>query len=145
MYNIPSLSNTGQYPADEERQSLKSTSKSSSSSSSYKAFPRLIHRNEPFHQSKNRVSVKNRTHGRLRQLFPFEVLFMAKENWFHMFLRWRFIYSATLLMVFWFISMILFACLYVYADSMEPDRKCGLGEAGDPIRYVSLGYIYIFI
>ena len=129
MYNIPlSKSRTFQ---DEERQTLKSNT---SSSSSYKAFPRLIHRNEPFHQSKNRVAIKNRTHGRLRQLFPFEVLFMAKENWFHMFLRWRFIYSATLLMVFWFITMILFACLYVYADSIEPDRICGLGEAGDPIR-----------
>lgn len=61
---------------------------------------------------------------------------MARENWYHMFLRWRILYSSTLLMASWFVSMMAFAALYVYVDAMEPDRSCGLGEEGEPIRYV---------
>ena len=84
-------------------------------------FPRLIERNLPFHQSKNKVDIR---HGHSRN----DIFRLRCYNWFHVFLRlptWK---SIFFLLLIWTSLVLIFAALYIGADRASPNVDCGLGN-----------------
>ena len=85
-------------------------------------IPRLVKRNLPNHQSRQKVAIVNRNEHRVRSL--------KYKNWFHVFLRWETKQSLALLIVAWTCVVLFFAVIYHTIDAMDPDKDCGL--ASDP-------------
>jgi hypothetical protein len=83
------------------------------------SLPRLINRNRAFHQSANKVHLRHNQGLNIYRLLRF--------NWFHVFLRWPTKYSFTLLMTVWTAFILIFAWIYVWHDSLNPEIQCGLG------------------
>lgn len=107
---------------------------SSSSSTSKKpttATPRLIHRNLPFHQSKNYMNVGNKYGSHRDAAYR-----LFRLDWFHVFLRLHTLLSVTILLLIWTVQILIFAALYVAVDSRNPKVDCGLGVVkGIPMTY----------
>mmetsp|Transcript_22808 Transcript_22808/g.33802 ORF Transcript_22808/g.33802 Transcript_22808/m.33802 type:complete len:452 (-) Transcript_22808:159-1514(-) len=97
-------------------------------------IPRLIDRDQPFHQSKSNVAVHNRIKNRVN-IFPRSLRFIINENWFHLLLRWPTWLSLISLLFLWFLWLVIFAYIYVYVDQREPLLECGLGTSGEPIKF----------
>eukprot|EP00538_Stauroneis_constricta_P013167 CAMPEP_0119558454 /NCGR_PEP_ID=MMETSP1352-20130426/10797_1 /TAXON_ID=265584 /ORGANISM="Stauroneis constricta, Strain CCMP1120" /LENGTH=580 /DNA_ID=CAMNT_0007605823 /DNA_START=62 /DNA_END=1804 /DNA_ORIENTATION=+ len=103
----------------------------SSSMKSLSAFlPRLIARNLPYEQSKNKFSVYN--NNRHRDIYRLYLL-----NWFHVLLRWSVYKSVPLLLCVWTICILFFAGIYCGIDNMNKDLDCGLGDPGVPIKWAT--------
>jgi hypothetical protein len=91
-------------------------------------LPRLIARNLPYHQSRNKMavqSVKNHSH-----VYPLLLL-----DWFHVFLRLPTYFSVTLLLSIWTLFILIFAGIYVGIDTSNIDLDCGLGSPGTPLAW----------
>jgi hypothetical protein len=91
-------------------------------------LPRLVKRNLPFHQSSNRIAVKNekkRSH----------ILPLLMRDWFHVLLRMPVLASTTAMLSLWTVSILLFAAIYVRIDSVNLGTDCGLGPPGKPIPF----------
>jgi hypothetical protein len=91
-------------------------------------LPRLVDRNYPFHQSQNRISVKNENH--FSHIWPLLI-----KDWFHVCLRVPIWISITALLIIWTIFIFVFARIYVHIDENWLDRDCGLGEPGHAIKF----------
>lgn len=89
---------------------------------------RLVKRNLPFFQSKNKLQVTNQ-HSELR-LFS-----LLKYDWFHVGLRINIWISLLGLLGTWTIAIILFAGIYMFIDKDNLDTDCGLGPPGEPIQF----------
>jgi len=92
-------------------------------------FPRLIDRNLPFHQSKNKVHIH---HGHSRG----DLYRLLKYNWFHVFLRIKTPKSLSVLLLIWTCMILVFAALYAAVDRANLNVDCGLGnDPTVPITY----------
>ena len=98
------------------------------STKSYVQLPRLVNRDMPFHQSRNRISVANERHySKIWRLFL--------EDWFHCLLRMPTYLSVPLLLGIWTAVILMFAAIYVYIDTSNKYADCGLGDPGIPIAW----------
>jgi hypothetical protein len=90
-------------------------------------IPRLIIRDLPFEQSKNRVQV---FHDRKWKIFG-----LLRSDWYHVLLRIPLFISFPVLLGIWTSMIIMFAGLYVWVDRNSEERcRLGLGW-GQPIKY----------
>ena len=86
---------------------------------------RILSRNLPFCQSKNKVNVVNeKVRGKLG------IDRLKSEDWFHVFLRLSTFQSVLICVVIWTTLIIIFAGFYIAADKIQPDVNCGLTEDG---------------
>jgi hypothetical protein len=88
---------------------------------------RLIRRDLPFSQSRNRVHVGH-NHG-------WKIYRLLRYDWFHVILRYPPGLSLLCLLSIWTVFVLIFAGFYVEVDSRDPNVDCGLGLVGDPIAY----------
>lgn len=88
---------------------------------------RLIHRDLPFSQSRNRVNVRH-NHG-------FKIFQLIRHDWFHVILRYPKGLCLLCLLSIWTIVVIIFAVIYVSVDNRLPNVDCGLGKVGTPIGF----------
>lgn len=92
-------------------------------------IPRLVKRNLPNYQSKQKVAIENRN-------LSAPVRKLRYMNWFHVFLRWETKRSVLALILLWTAVVTAFAVVYRQVDSIEPERDCGLAsEAGQVIDF----------
>ena len=110
------------------------SSPDSSSPSSSKSFPRLVQRNLPFNQSKNKVSV---IHNKGVQIIP-----LLRHDWFHVFLRLPSKYSLLILLSTWTGAVLLFAGLYMAYDNINDQDECRLGIT--PEQPMAFGAAFAF-
>jgi hypothetical protein len=82
-------------------------------------IPRLVIRDLPFEQSRNRVQV---FHDRKWQIFG-----LLRSDWYHVLLRLPLWVSLPSLLGIWTLMIIMFAGLYVWVDRNEKVEKCTLG------------------
>lgn len=92
-------------------------------------LPRLVKRDLPYSQSRNRVSVKNSNHHN-SGIYRLLVI-----DWFHVLLRIPVWVSITLLLATWTLVIVLFALLYVKIDETWLEEDCGLGEPGRALQF----------
>lgn len=90
-------------------------------------LPRLIQRNLPFSQSRNRV--------RMMHNQGFAIYKLLRHDWFHVTLRFSTGRSLLFMLSLWTILLIVFAGLYVWLDNSTPDPVCRLGPDQLPIKY----------
>lgn len=88
-------------------------------------LPRLIRRDLPFHQSKNRVQVRSKH----------TVWWLMWYDWFHILLRAPTHITISALLMLWTASIVLWALIYVFVDTNQVEKDCGLGEPGYPIGF----------
>ena len=102
----------------------------SPSQSVFSSKHRLVKRNLPFFQSKNKLQVQNQhTHWRLFTLL--------KNDWFHVVLRWNLWLSLLILLSLWTLAIIIFAGIYMSIDRNDGSDDCGLGAPGEPIGFAA--------
>jgi hypothetical protein len=88
---------------------------------------RLLRRDLPFSQSRNRVLVYHN--------HPYKIFKLLKYDLFHVVLRYPIGLSLLCLLSIWTIVIMFFAFLYVEIDSRQPNVDCGLGTVGSPIHW----------
>ena len=93
-------------------------------------FPRLIERNLPYHQSRNKIVIQHR-HER-KSLYK-----LLRHSWFFVFLRLKTRYSVAILLGLWTLMIMFFAEIYHALDAATPNKDCGLSNFGSgiPITY----------
>ena len=92
-----------------------------SSRDSWVQLPRMIHRDLPFHQSRNRMNVRNLDPR--RRLWKLQMM-----DWFHTLLRLPMKWSIGLLLMLWSGMVGTFALLYWFEDNYGYTKlDCGLG------------------
>ena len=91
--------------------------------------PRLVARNLPFNQSKNRLQVKHNGYTK------FKLYRLLINDCFHIWLGFPTLVSMLTLVFFWTFAIIIFASLYVALDNVDPLQECGLGSSGTPISF----------
>ena len=84
-------------------------------------LPRMVDRNLPFHQSRNKMNIKN--------LDPKRFLWKLQiEDWFHSLLRLNPCLSIGVLLLIWISIVCLFAAIYWFQDNVHYRKiDCGLG------------------
>lgn len=93
-------------------------------------IPRLVHRNLPYHQSKQKIAVTNKTiFGSLK------LQYILSHDWYHVILRFPTHFSLFCLLSVWTLAILIFAAIYKHIDEQKPDEECGLGTAGKPINF----------
>jgi hypothetical protein len=88
---------------------------------------RLVHRDLPFSQSRNRVNVHH-NHG-------LKIFRLIRFDWFHVILRYPKGLCLFALISMWTFVNIIFAFIYVAVDGRIPTVDCGLGKVGAPIQF----------
>lgn len=94
-------------------------------------FPRLIERNLPYHQSRNKIYIQHRN---ARQ----PLYRLLQYNWYHVFLRLKTVHSVVMLLSFWTVMVMAFGYVYYAIDRTTGDKDCGLGTAtssNEPISF----------
>jgi hypothetical protein len=89
--------------------------------------PRLVRRNLPFNQSRNILQVEHNQGTRLSSLI--------RHDYFHVILRLPVWFTLMLLLFLWTLIIVVFGGLYVVVDRNNVSPVCGLGKAGEPIRF----------
>ena len=105
-----------------------------SAASASRSFPRLVQRNLPFSQSKNKVSV---IHNKGVQIIP-----LLRHDWFHVFLRLPSKYSLFMLLSSWTGAVLLFAGFYMAYDKWNDQEECRLGVS--PEEPLAFGAAFAF-
>jgi hypothetical protein len=90
--------------------------------------PRLVLRNLPFHQSRNRIAVKHNVPAG-------KMVWLLRHDWFHVLVRFPTHYSLALLLAIWTSMVLAFAGFYVAVDRHDPNQNCGLGAPPNPIHF----------
>jgi hypothetical protein len=90
--------------------------------------PRLIPRDLPYYQSRNKVQVD---HNLGRQM----IWTVIRFDFYHVLLRLPLYQSMAILLSVWTVFILLFAGIYVASDRHDPMVPCGLGPAGSPIPF----------
>jgi hypothetical protein len=93
-------------------------------------LPRLVNRDYPYHQSRNRIAVRNENDYSHSQIWR-----LLMEDWFHVLLRIPVWYSVFALLAIWTVVILLFAAVYMNIDERYLEEDCGLGEPGEPIQF----------
>jgi hypothetical protein len=88
---------------------------------------RLVRRDLPFSQSRNRVIVR---HNQGLKIFR-----LIRHDWFHVILRYPKGLCLLCLLSIWTFFVIIFAFIYVAVDNRQPTVDCGLGKVGTPIKF----------
>ena len=93
-------------------------------------LPRMVHRNLPFYQSRNRVKVKNSAYKLLWRLMILD--------WFHTLLRLPAYLSISFLLFLWVLLVAFYAFIYWYLDNIQYGHiDCGLGPTPQaPIAFM---------
>ena len=91
-------------------------------------LPRLVNRDLPFHQSKNRLTVVNEKHHS-------HIWGLLMRDWFHVLLRLPAWFSTLMLLCVWTLVILIFAYVYTAIDQQFVNTDCGLGEPGNPISW----------
>jgi len=104
---------------DEEGQLLRRR-KEALTDEDLKKIPRMVHRNMPFHQSRNDIAVFKATSSVSPRLNG-----ILKHDWYHVILRWPTAVSLLSLLAIWTIGILIFALIYQAFD--DPTTICGLG------------------
>jgi hypothetical protein len=90
--------------------------------------PRLIPRDLPYYQSRNKVQVEHN--------FGLSLIWkLVRYDLFHVLLRLHLYESLFILLTVWTIFILFFAGVYVATDRQDPLVACGLGPAGSPISF----------
>jgi hypothetical protein len=100
----------------------------SEKTSTLHAPPRLVRRNLAFNQSRNVVQVFHNK--------SFGIHLLVRHDFYHVLLRRPAWQSLLSLLFVWTIFILLFALAYVGVDNQDPNISCGLGTAGNPIRFI---------
>ena len=98
------------------------------------SFPRLVQRNLPFSQSKNRLSVMHNK--------GYEIVPLLKYDWFHVFLRLPSKISLFMLLSVWTGTVLIFAGFYMAYDNINGQEVCRLGVT--PEKTISFGAAFAF-
>jgi len=93
-----------------------------------KNIPRMVHRNMPFHQSRNDIAVFKASSSRSPRLKR-----ILRHDWFHVLLRWPSYFSISSLLFAWTAIITVFALIYQLFDN--PESECGLGPKGETIGF----------
>lgn len=93
-------------------------------------IPRIVKRNMPFKQSKQKISVVNKS--LVSSWMLHRVLY---SDWYHVFLRQPTLLSICFLLSGWTVLVSLFALIYQRIDRNFSDIGCGLGKPGEPISF----------
>lgn len=93
-------------------------------------IPRIVKRNMPFKQSKQKISVVNKS--LVSSWMLHRVLY---SDWYHVFLRQPTLLSICFLLTGWTILVSLFALIYQRIDRNFSDIGCGLGKPDEPISF----------
>jgi hypothetical protein len=91
-------------------------------------LPRLVRRDLPYAQSRNRIRVRH-NYGVAK------ISRLTQHDWFHVLLRVSTPRSLALLLSLWTVGLVVWAGLYVVVDRANPSAECGLGSAGDTISF----------
>ena len=100
--------------------------------------PRFVHRNLPFHQSRNSLNI------RLRGIAKHAGKMLLKEDWYHMLLRWDTLNSSLLMISSWTVMILVFAGFYTLVDYSYHRVDCGLVNPNDPRRSLHFGAYFAF-
>ena len=100
------------------------------STKSFVNLPRLVRQDMPFHQSRNKLSVKNEQHYS-------KIWKLLLTDWFHVMLRLPTWFSVSMLLCTWTAVILMFAAIYVAIDTQNKEIDCGLGEPGFPIAWAT--------
>jgi Inward rectifier potassium channel transmembrane domain len=92
---------------------------------------RLVARNLPFYQSKNRYQMMTKSSISKNEVWRLRYYF----DLFHVLIRQQTWISLSVLLITWTGFIILFSGLYYAVDHANPDVQCGLGRAGKPLTY----------
>jgi hypothetical protein len=84
-------------------------------------MPRLIRRDLPYHQSRNRLNLEMKD---LKKM----VGGLRQEDWFHVALRQNTYKSLLILLISWTLAILLFAGLYMGVDKAYSGTDCGLAS-----------------
>lgn len=95
-----------------------------------KKIPRMVHRNMPFHQSRNDIAVFKENSSVSPRLNG-----ILKHDWYHVILRWPTALSLLSLLAIWTIAILIFALLYIAADDTQ--GNCGLADPGQSLKYTT--------
>jgi hypothetical protein len=113
-------------PASSDVEAIPSSSKRGAEAP--QQLPRLVPRNLPFHQSKNKMEVEHNLGMKL-------LWKLVRYDLFHVLLRMPLYQSAFLLFSLWTVFILIFAAIYVAIDRQDPFTPCGLGPVGSPIKF----------
>lgn len=89
--------------------------------------PRMVLRDLPLYQSKNRLAVEHNQ--------GWNLLKLLRHDWFHVFLNIPTCRSLVFLLCIWTGMILLFASIYMAFDNANPQIDCGLGNATSPIEF----------
>jgi hypothetical protein len=91
-------------------------------------LPRLVCRNLPYAQSRNRIRVKH-NYG------FYKISKLIQYDWFHVLLRVPTAQSLFSLLSIWTLALVVWAGMYVWVDRSNPSTECGLGSGGNSISF----------
>jgi len=107
-----------------------STTHQSRNQHAFSAKHRLVKRDLPYFQSKNRLEMENQHNNwRLWRLLH--------RDWFHVILRWNLGISLLGLLGIWTLAILIWAAVYMRLDRIDHNLNCGLGDPPDPIEFAS--------
>ena len=89
--------------------------------------PRMVLRNLPFHQSKNKFAVDHNQGWSLWKLLRYD--------WFHVVLNLPTCRSLMALLILWTSMILIFAGFYMRIDRRSAETDCGLGAPPDAIKF----------
>lgn len=90
-------------------------------------IPRLVLRDLPAFQSRNRFFVK--------QKLTRELWWLLRHDWFHVILNRPAPVAVFILLIIWTLMILLFAVIYIRLDKNSSEEFCGLGQENDPILF----------
>ena len=91
-------------------------------------LPRLVRRDLPYKQSRNRIRVRH-NYGIAK------ITKLTQHDWFHVLLRVPTPRSLSFLLSIWTLALVVWAGLYVWVDRSNLSAECGLGSNGDSISF----------
>ena len=99
------------------------------------SLPRMVHRDLPFHQSTNSMSVKNTAR--------YSLLRLMIMDWFHTLLRCPAAISITFLLLLWISLVAFYGVIYWFVDNHYYNSvDCGLGPTEK--EFISLSGAFAF-
>lgn len=98
---------------------------------------RLVRRNFPHYQSKNRLAIQNIycSEGTRNSLLLQKWRTLFAKDMYHVLLRKPTAFTLLILISIWTALILIFALVYMLFDRFDSAKNCGLGNLGHPIGY----------
>ena len=94
-------------------------------------LPRLVNRNMPFHQSKNRIAVFNLN-------WKDKISKLLIKDWFHVLLRVHIVVAVFTLILIWTVAILVWAAIYQLSDNFgNLAVDCGLGKKNETLTFAA--------